>query len=112
MYTLRSSDLAACGDGNRARGYQNEIRHAEAVRGRYRRGDFTFDDPQPVGRIPVGVAALLEFDDGDQLLRVIVRDRYCRDSASCDLLDCRLDVVGRVVAPIHDQEVLDAADDE
>ena len=30
----------------------------------------------------------------------------------CDLMDCRLDVVWRVVTPVHDQEILDAADDE
>ena len=29
--TLRPSDLAAGGDGNRAGGYQNEVRHAQAV---------------------------------------------------------------------------------
>ncbi len=49
-------------------GYQNEIRDAQAVRLRYRRGDFTFDDAELVHRILVGVAPLLEFDDGDQLL--------------------------------------------
>ena len=31
-----------------------------------------------IHRLLVGVAALLEFDDGDELLRAIVRDRYRR----------------------------------
>ena len=64
-------------------------------------------------RLLVGVAPLLEFDDGDKLLA-------CRSSGTAIaatrprgyLLDRRLDVVGRVVAPVDDQEILDAADDE
>ena len=43
---------------------------------------------------------------------VIVWNRYRHAAASGDLLDRRLDVVGRVVAPVDDQEILDTADDE
>ena len=42
----------------------------------------------------------------------IIGNRYRHAAASGDLLDRRLDVVGRVVAPVHDQQILDAADDE
>ena len=54
-----------------------------------------------------------ELDDGDQVLNaVVIRNRY-RDAAACrDPLDRRLDVVGRVVAPVDNQEVLDSTDDE
>src|SRR5208283_2283114 len=58
------------------------------------------------------VAALLEFDDGDQLLRALIRTRYRPAPSPRDLLDDRLDVVGKVVTPIHDREIRDAADDE
>ncbi len=39
-------------------------------------------------------------------------NRYRHAAVSGDLLDRRLDVVGRVVAPVHDQQILDTADDE
>ena len=57
-------------------------------------------------------AALLELDDRDQLLAPIVQDGDRGDAAAGDLLDRRLDVVGIVVAPIDDQQILDPADDE
>src|ERR1700722_659861 len=60
----------------------------------------------------MGVAPLLQFDDGDQLLGAIVGDRYRRGPASGYLLDGGLDVIGVVIAPVHDQQVLDAAHDE
>jgi hypothetical protein len=46
--------------------HQNQIRDAEAVRVGYRRGDSTLDDGELVRCLLVGVAALLEFDYGDQ----------------------------------------------
>jgi hypothetical protein len=56
-------------------------------------------------------AALLEFDDGDKLLRALVRNRYRRAAAPRDLLDRCFDVVRRVVTPVHDQKIFDAAKD-
>jgi hypothetical protein len=44
--------------------------------------------------------------------RALIRNRYRRAPTPCDLPDGRLDVVARAVTPIHDQKVLDAADDE
>src|ERR1700757_534219 len=110
--TGRSPDLPTCGDGNRTRRHQNEIRDTEAVRVGYRRGDFTFDGDDLIGRILPGVAAVLEFDDGDELFGVLIGNRYRRAPAPRDLLDRRLDVVGRVITPIHDQKILDATHDE
>src|ERR1700761_8746698 len=74
--------------------------------------DFAFHDAQSVGHLLFRVAALLQLDNRDQLLDALVRNRYRRAAARGDLLDRRLDVVGRVVAPVDNQEVLDAADDE
>ena len=54
------------------RGHQNEIRHTQTVRLRYRRGEFTPDDAHPVHRGLFGVVARLELDDGDQLLNAVV----------------------------------------
>ena len=67
---------------------------------------------EPVHCLLVGIAALLELDDGDQLLGAVHRDRYRRDPAAGDLLHRRLDVLGVVVAATDDQQILDAADDE
>jgi len=71
-----------------------------------------FDGAKLVQRILVGVTPLLEFADGDKLFGANIPNRYCRDPATGYLLDRRLDVIGIVVASIHDQEALDAADDE
>ena len=110
--TGRSPHLAAGGGGNRTRRYQNEIRDAQTMRVGHRRGHFTLDGDQLLRRILRGVAAVLEFDDGDQLLGPLIRNRYRRAPGPRDVLDRRLDVVGRVVTPIHDQEIFDAADNE
>src|SRR5208283_3907735 len=101
-----------CGNRYRTRSYHNEIRDAEAVRVGYRRGDFTLDDGELVRCLLVGLAAVLDFDDGDELLDALIRNRYRRAPTPCDLLDGRLYVIGSVVTPIHDQEILDAADYE
>ncbi len=64
-------------------------------------------------QILAGFAALLlHLDDGDQLLGAVHRHRYRRDPSLGDLLDRRLDVLGVMVAPADDQQILDAADDE
>jgi hypothetical protein len=65
-----------------------------------------------VHRLLVGIASLLELNDGDQLLGTVQRDRYRRDPTSCDLLDRRLNVLGMVVTSLDDQEILDAANNE
>src|ERR1700722_19074965 len=67
---------------------------------------------QPISGLLVRAAPLLELDDCHQLLTLILRDGDRRDAAPGDLLDRRLDVVGIVVTPIHDQQILDAANDE
>ena len=54
----------------------------------------------------------LEFDYRYQLFNTVIPDRYRRATSRADLLDRRLDVVGRVVAPVDNQKVLDTADDE
>jgi hypothetical protein len=77
-----------------------------------RRSKFTLDDGELVRCLLVGLAPLLDLDDDDKLLRALIRNRYRRAPTPSDLLDGRLDVVGRVVTPIHDQKVLDSADDE
>ena len=82
------------------------------MRVRYRRGRFTLDDGELLHRVLVGVAPLLEFDNDNQLLGVMVRNRDRRTAASGDLLDRCLDVVGRVVAAVHDQQIFDAPDNE
>ena len=110
--TRRSPDLATCGDRYRTRRHQNQIRDAKTVRVGDRRGDFTLDDGELVRCLLVGLAPLLDFDDDDKLLRALIRNRYRRAPTPCNLLDRRLDVVGSVVTPIDDQEILDAADDE
>ena len=75
LYAVPSPDLATCGEGNRTGLHQNEIRHTQTVRLRYRRGDFTPDDAYPLHRSVFGFVPLLEFDDGDQLFgAVIVRE--------------------------------------
>src|SRR6478672_7051852 len=110
--THRSPDLAACGDRDRTGRHQNQIRDAQTVQVVDRRGNFTLNGGELVRYLLGGLAPLLDFDDDDKLLRALIRNRYRRAPTRCDLLDGRLDVVGRVVAPIHDQEILDAADDE
>ena len=50
LHTPGPSDLAAGGDGNRTRPHQDEIRHAQAVRGRDRGGDLTLDRARPLHR--------------------------------------------------------------
>src|SRR5271156_320407 len=110
--TGRSSDLAAGGDGNRTRCYHNEIRDAESVQVGYRKGDFTFDDLEFINGLFVGVGAGLELDDGDELFGVLIRNRDRRATSRRDALNRCLEVVGRVVTPIHDQKILDTADDE
>src|SRR6202021_944097 len=50
--------------------------------------------------------------DHDQALATTILDGNRRDTAAADLLSGRLDVVGVVVPPVDDQQVLDAADDE
>lgn len=82
------------------------------MRIRYRGGDVTFHPAEPVHRLHGGIASRLELDDGDQILGALQRDRYCRYPTACDLLDRRLDVLGIVIAPTDDQQVLDATDDE
>src|ERR1700757_3352562 len=69
-------------------------------------------DGELVHHIVIGVAPFLDFDDDDKLLLALIRNRYRGAPTPCDLLDRRLDVVGRVVTPIHDQQILDAADDK
>ena len=68
--TRRSPDLPTCGDRNRTRRHHDEIRDAKTVRVGDRRGDFTFNGDELIRRILLGVAAVLEFDDGDQLFGV------------------------------------------
>jgi hypothetical protein len=75
-----------------------------------RRGNFTLDDRELVRCLLMGIAPLI--DDDDKLLRALIESRYRRAPTPRDLLDGHLNVVGRVVTPIHDQEVLDSADDE
>jgi len=53
--TLRSFELAACGDGNRARGYPTRSAALRSREIRYRRSDFTRDGAQPIYRILVGL---------------------------------------------------------
>jgi len=65
-----------------------------------------------VQRVLVGVATLLEFDDGHQFLGLIDGHRDRRDPTAGDFLNRRLDVLGVVVAPVDDQQVLHAAHDE
>src|ERR1700739_4567970 len=110
--TRRSLDLAACGDRYRTKRHQNQIGDAKTMRVGDRRGDFTLDDGELVRCLLVGLTPFLDFDDHNKLLGVTIRNRYRRAPAPRDLLDRRLDVVGRVVTPIHDQKVLDAADDK
>jgi hypothetical protein len=105
-------DLAARRCGNRPRRYQNEITDIQAVRIGYRGGDVALDVTEPACGVLVAVLALLELDDGDQLLGTVYRNRYRRDPAACDLLDRRLDVLGIVIATTNDKHVLDAADNE
>src|SRR5271157_1063716 len=105
-------DLAARCGGNRPGRYQNEVPDIQAVRIGYRGGDVAFDAGEPVHRLLVGIASLLELDDGDQFLGTVQRDRYRRDPTTCDLLDRRLNVLGIVVTPMDDQQILDAADNE
>ena len=95
----------------RTRRHQNQIRDARTVRVGHRRGNFTLDDDELVRCLLVGLPPFLDFDDDDKLLGVTIRNRYRRVPTPCDVPDGRLDVVRRVVTPIHDQ-VLDAADDE
>src|SRR4029450_2943733 len=59
-------DLAARRCGNRPGRYQNEIPDIQAVRIGYRGRDIALDLSEPAHRVLVEVAALLEFDDGDQ----------------------------------------------
>src|SRR6185437_12814920 len=59
-----------------------------------------------------GLISVLEFGDGDQLLDPVVRHRYRHAATTGDQLDRGLDVVGRVIAPVDDQEILDPTDDE
>src|ERR1700742_2900363 len=56
----RAPDLAPCGRGNRTRRYQHEVRNVQAVRSRYRRGDFTLDHAERFRRLLVGVPAALD----------------------------------------------------
>src|SRR6201988_3184510 len=79
-------DLAARRCGNRPRRYQNEITDIQTVRIGYRGGDIAFDFTEPARRVLVSVLALLELDDGDQLLGTVHRNRNRRDPAACDLL--------------------------
>ena len=58
------------------------------------------------------LALLLELDHGHEVLRAVHGDRYRRDPTAGDLLHRRLDVLGIVVTPADDQQVLDAPDDE
>jgi hypothetical protein len=67
---------------------------------------------EPLGDLLLGAAALLQLDDGDELLGLIDGYRDGRDPAAGDLLHRGFDVLGVVVAPVHDQQVLDAAHDE
>lgn len=102
-------NLAARRGRDRPGRYQHEIADGHTVLIGYRRGDVALDDIEPaLGRI----FTLLELDDGDQLLHVVHRDRYRRDTTAGEFLDRRLDVLGIVVATANDQQVLDAADDE
>ena len=55
LYAVPSPDLAACGEGNRTGLHQNEIRHTQTVRSRYRRGDVTPDGGQPVAPQPLRI---------------------------------------------------------
>src|SRR5271168_358223 len=85
--TLCSPDLAARGDGNRPLRYQDEVGHAQSVGLKYRRCDIAFHDAQPFRRFFVGLILLLEFDDGDQLLSTIPRNRNRRAASARYLLD-------------------------
>lgn len=105
-------DLAARGRGNRPGRHQDEVPDIQAVRVGDRGGDIALDLAEPAHRVLVGVAPLLELDDRDQLLGAVHRDRYRGDPAAGDLLDRRLDVLGIVIAPADDQQVLDAPDNE
>ncbi|CKP97931.1 polyketide synthase pks5 [Mycobacterium tuberculosis] len=51
------------------------------MRIKYRRGDVTLDDAQPVRHILVGVSPFLEFDNRDQLFGAVVGDRDRRTAA-------------------------------
>src|SRR2546422_5721575 len=55
---------------------------------------------------------VLELDDGDQLFGAVAGNRNRRAPTPGDLVDRRLDVVGRVVTPVDDQQILDSSDDE
>ncbi len=63
-------------------------------------------------RILGGVARLPDLQDDDELLNAVTRSSYRGDASGGDVLYRGLDVFGGVVTPIHDQEILDAADDE
>ena len=107
-----ATNLAARGDRNRAGRHQHEIGHPHAVRLRNRRRHFLFHSVKPVLRPPHRMPRFLISTIATSCSLLIVRDRDRRDAASGDLLDRRLDVVGIVVTPVHDQQILDAADDE
>ncbi len=106
-------DFAARGQGNRTGSHQNEIRHTQTVRFRYRRGDITPDGEDSLRRSLFGFFLHLEFDDGDQLLDAFgVGNRYRHAAVSGDRLDRLLDVIRRVVAPVDNQKILHTADEE
>ncbi len=70
----RSPDLPTGGDRNRTRRHHNQIRDAKTVRVQDRRGDFTHDGDELIHRVLLGVATVLEFDDGDELFGLLIQE--------------------------------------
>src|SRR3954469_44131 len=107
-------DLAARRGGNRPGTHQNEVPDIQAVRIGYRGGDIALDLTEPARCLSLrrGISPLLDLDDRHQLLRAVHRNRNRRDPTAGDLLDRRLDVLGKMIATTNDEHVLDAADDE